>query len=298
MEGLLGSRRLTVGGDRLGHLADCNELLQDTDLLRRRMAEDGYLLIRGLLNPDNVQSARTCLLENLAANGQLDVVAPMEKAIINPGANGSFLGGRTDISHSKRVLSVVEAPELFHFFSGLLGHDALTFDYKWLRVVGANGFTGAHYDIVYMGRGTQELYTCWIPLGDVEFNLGPLAILVGSHNLESYRRIRDTYGRMDVDRDNVEGWFSSEPVDISDKYGGKWCTTEFKMGDVIIFGMHTMHCSLVNTTNCFRLSCDVRFQRSDEPTDERWIGDRPIGHYAWGKKPGITMEAARERWRV
>ncbi len=298
MEVLLGSRRLTVGSKQLGLLTDSSDFLGQNEQLRSRMAADGYLLLRGLLDPGDIAAARIHLLQNLAANDQLDTSVSLSEAVIKTGAHGAFLGGRTDVSHAQPVLRVVEASELFGFFSGFLGHDSLTFDYKWLRVVGTNGFTGAHYDIVYMGRGTQELYTCWIPLGDVSYDLGPLAVLVGSHRLESYQRIRDTYGRMDVDRDNVDGWFSSEPLEIAEKYGGQWCTAEFTAGDVIVFGMYTMHCSLVNTSNRFRLSCDVRFQRSDEPTDERWIGEHPIGHYAWGKKPGVTMNDARERWKV
>ena len=47
------------------------------------------------------------------------------------------------------------------------------------------------------------------------------------------------------------------------------------MGDALIFGMYTMHGSLSNTTGRFRLSCDTRYQRADEPVDERWIGENP-----------------------
>lgn len=298
MEVTLGTKRLEVGSNQLGLLHSCNDVLHNVDALRTRMEEDGYLVMRGLLNEVDVRAARAHLLDNLMQNDQIDERWPLDDAVIKPDRHGAFLGGRTDISHSRPFLDVVESPELFGFFASFLGHDALTFDYKWLRVVGTNGFTGAHYDIVYMGRGTQKLYTCWIPLGNVAFDQGPLAILVGSHKGDGFQRVRDTYGRMDVDRDNVEGWFSSDPLEMVDRYGGKWHTSDFKAGDVVVFGMYTMHASLVNTTNRYRLSCDVRFQRSDEPTDERWVGDRPIGHYAWGKQPGVTMEEARERWKV
>ena len=33
-------------------------------------------------------------------------------------------------------------------------------------VVAGEEFTGAHFDSVYMGRGSQDLMTTWIPLGD------------------------------------------------------------------------------------------------------------------------------------
>ena len=75
-------------------------------------------------------------------------------------------------------------------------------------------------------------------------------------------------------------------------------TSSFEMGDVLIFGMYTMHASLDNTTNRFRLSTDTRYQRADEPVDERWIGDNPIAHYAWTKGETVPMEEMRKRWGV
>ena len=68
----------------------------------------------------------------------------------------------------------------------------MTYDYKWLRVVGPGNFTGAHYDIVYMGRGTPNVLTCWTPIGDIPLKMGPLAILVGSHRFE---HMKETYGQ-------------------------------------------------------------------------------------------------------
>src|SRR5262249_11392746 len=151
-------------------------------------------------------------------------------------------------------------PRIMGFFDRLYGEKCTTFDYKWLRFVTTGATTGLHYDIVYMGRGSQRLNTVWTPLGDVDFASGPLAILLGSHNLPSYQKVRDTYGRMDVDRDLVDGWFSNDPCELVDRFGGQWGTTEYRAGDALIFGMQMMHASLVNTTNRFRISCDTRYQ--------------------------------------
>jgi ectoine hydroxylase-related dioxygenase (phytanoyl-CoA dioxygenase family) len=181
------------------------------------------------------------------------------------------------------------------FLSDFLGAPALTFDYKWLRTHRTGDFVGAHYDIVYMGRGTHNLYTVWTPLGDVPLNKGPLAILEGSQHFE---RIKETYGKMDVDRDHVTGAFSDDPLDMIERYGGRWLTTEYQMGDALIFGMFTMHGSLNNMTNQYRISSDTRYQRADEPVDERWVGEHPIAHYAWLQGETVPMEEARKRWGV
>lgn len=44
------------------------------------------------------------------------------------------------------------------------------------------------------------------------------------------------------------------------------------------FRMDTIHGSIDNTTQRIRLSTDTRYQRSDEPADESWVGENPIGH--------------------
>jgi hypothetical protein len=295
MNVLMGTRELELGGRYLGTLRDANELMDDVLALRRRMAEDGYLLIRKLHDPQKVKAARGVILANLNANGQIDLAHPVQEGAIAPNARGSFLGGAKAITHTPEFLEVVEAPELLQFFSDFLGAPALTFNYKWLRSVGHGDFTGAHYDIVYMGRGTHNLYTLWTPLGNVPYEKGPLAILQNSHHLE---RLKETYGQMDVDRDHVTGWFSDDPLEMVERYGGRWLTTEFEMGDALIFGMYTMHGSLNNVTHQFRISCDTRYQRADEPVDERWVGENPIAHYAWTKGETVPMQEARRRWGV
>jgi hypothetical protein len=83
-----------------------------------------------------------------------------------------------------------------------------------------------------------------------------------------------------------------------DRHGGQWQTSAFKAGDVLIFGMFTMHGSLNNTTNLFRLSTDTRYQLASEPVDERWIGEDPIAHYAWTKGETVPMEVVRAKWGV
>lgn len=286
---------LELGSRYLGTLREANDILHDAAALQARMEEDGYLLIRDLHDTEKVLAARRMLLENLDKNEQLDRSYPMMDAVVKPGARGAFLGGSKTLTRDPAFLAMVESPEIMGFFAHFLQSDVLTFDYKWLRLVAPGDFTGAHYDIVYMGRGTHNLYTCWTPIGDVSYELGPLAICVGSHRFE---KIRETYGQMDVDRDKVTGWFSNNPYELVDTFGGQWQTAEFAAGDVLIFGMYTMHGSLTNVSNRFRLTCDTRYQRASDPVDERWIGENPIAHYAWQQGETVSMEAARKKWNV
>lgn len=245
----IGKHELEMGGNYLSTLREANDDLNDMQKLQARMEEDGYLLIRGLHDVEKVQAARRMLLANLDQNGQISHEYPLDLAVPAPGARGGFLGGSKATTRSPAFLNLVESPEVMGFFARFLQADVLTFDYKWLRVVGPGDFTGAHYDIVYMERGTQNLYTCWTPIGDVTYDMGPLVVLAGSHRGAEFARVRETYGKMDVDRDHVTGAFSNDAVDMVDRFGGQWQTTEFRAGDALIFGMYTMHGS-VNRNFC------------------------------------------------
>ena len=150
----------------------------------------------------------------------------------------------------------------------------------------------AHHE---RARGTTNLYTVWTPLDDVTYDMGPLVILAGSHQFDA---VKETYGKMDVDRDHVTGHFTNEPIEMVDQYGGQWQTSEFSMGDVIILGMHTMHGSINTTSNRFRISTDTRYQLATDPVDHRWVGENPVAHYAWTEGKTVSMEEMRRKWKV
>lgn len=283
---------------QFGELKDSSPLVGDPDALRARFHEEGYLYLPDLIDPEKVLGARRRVMEYMAEREALVPGEPVFEGVMPKGGKSVNLIGQNPATRDPEVLRALEAEELFEFFTSFYEEEPLTFDFKWMRAVGNEKFTGSHYDVVYMGRGSKHVNTVWIPLGDVPIEHGTLAICEGSHKAPEFERLRRTYGQMDVDRDNVSGWFSENPQEIVEKFGGRWLTANFKPGDILTFGLYTLHASTTNTTNRFRLSCDVRFQPKSEPTDERWVGDSPMGHYAWGKTPSITMEEARARWGV
>ena len=163
------------------------------------------------------------------------------------------------------------------FLEQFLGGPVRTYDYLWLRTVHVGGATGCHYDIIYTGRGTPNLYTAWIPIGKMPLTDVSLMILENSHKLED---LRATYGKGDVGRDKNVGWLSKNPVEVQEKYGGRWHTADFKIGDLLVFTMFTLHCSLDNRppVNRIPLTSDSRYQLASESVDDRWIGIDPAAH--------------------
>jgi ectoine hydroxylase-related dioxygenase (phytanoyl-CoA dioxygenase family) len=269
----VGNRELEMDGEQLTELRSSNDILHDKQALRERMEEDGYLLIRGFHDRDKVLEARTSILEKMAQMGKLDRDTQLEDGVMADGSKTIFMGGTNE--DLPALLNVLNGEHIMRFFDEFIGEQSLTYHYKWLRAVGKGDFTGAHYDIVYMGRGTQNVYTVWSPLGDVSYEMGGLAICLGSHRFE---KLKQSYGSKDSDRDGI-GHYTDDPLVITEKFGGKWATTEFQAGDVLIFGMFLMHCSLENTTNQYRISVDARYQSASEQVDERWSGKKPKGHH-------------------
>jgi len=291
---------MPLPSERLGLLREANALLDDPDALRERLATDGYLFIRGLHDPDQVLQARQELLERIAASGKLDPNRPLLAAGIPPAGRGAFFGktSEDEVKSAPAFQALVRSPRLLRFFSELFATPAMTYDFQWLRLVGTGDHTGAHLDNVYMGRGSARLHTVWTPIGDCPAEQGTLAIAVGSHRAPGLARVRETYGRMDVDRDRVSGWFADDPLELSERFGVQWATADFRAGDALVFGMFTLHASLTNTTDRFRLSCDTRYQPAADPADERWIGATPKGHYGWNAGPQVAMAVKRQEWGV
>jgi hypothetical protein len=276
---------------KLGTLRDSSALADDPAALRARMSEDGYLFLPGYLDREVVRAARQEIFGKLARLGALDPAAPLLDAIAAPRSERrdyAEAGWKDQAAFAKDLRTGTAIRELCHrgriigFFEAFLGGEVRPLDYIWVRTVRVGGATGCHYDRVYMGRGTPNLYTAWIPIGDVPRSDGALLILQNSHRLEE---LKQTYGAIDVDRDREKnpyggGWLSTNPIEVQQRYGGRWLTTDFQAGDLLIFTMVTLHCSLDNQSpvNRIRLSSDSRYQLASDPVDERWVGEDPIAH--------------------
>ncbi len=290
--------RVTMAGHELvfGETISCpraaNDIQEDTEALQARIEEDGYLLIRDFYDRETVLAARIDILEQLSEQGRLAVDAPLEQGVIGLESAGAVL--RNDVVVKMRnYLRVVNSARILTFFERFLGGPVLTLDHKWPRAVSRGVSTGAHYDIVFMGAGTNELYTVWTPLDDISLEMGPLAFCPGSNRLD---KLRSTYGTADAHNDLTDGHLSRDPHDLIDRLGVRWASTPFRAGDVMIFGMYFLHGSLDNVSDRFRISTDNRYQLASEPVDERHMGPHPDQiPKAENRK---TMAEMRQKWGI
>lgn len=293
--------RLDTSPEAFGELRDSSYLAGDGESLRVRIEEDGYLFLRGYLRREEVLAARREIVERLAAEGVLEPGTDPMDAIIRQGAESSF---RADLARNNvPLVHLLYGDRMMEFYACLFGEPVRHFDFTWLRAVSPGGSTPPHCDVVYMGRGTREkLRTAWVPLGDASLRLGGLMILENSHlqheRLRHYlERDVDTYcanGRhaaeIESGRKHWEwsGALAKDPASLREKLGGRWLTTDFEAGDLLTFTMYTVHASIDNASaNVLRFSSDSRYQPASLPADERWIGEKPIGHSLAGKRGRI-----------
>lgn len=291
--------QLDTSDEKFGLLHDSSDAETDFVELRRRFETDGYLYMKGYLDRQQVLNARASLTDGLADAGVLDENYPRIDGICKPGSGYVFKPELTN--NNPKIQELLYAGRLPDFYRQFYAEEIRHYDFTWLRAIGPGKGTNPHCDLPYMGRGTHKHMTCWLPYGDISFELGGLMVLEGSHKrmdlLESYV-YRDVDGYCENKPKDVEaaksgkwaftGTLSHNPPAVVNKFGGRWLTTEFEAGDFITFGMFLVHASLDNRTeNRLRISSDARFQRASEPIDERWVGVNPPGHTLAGKRGRI-----------
>lgn len=324
----LGDVDVAFPSPQLQPINDSSPLLTCGDggvALRDALARDGYLYLRGALAREDVLAAREVVLDHLRTKGD---VFEGDSSVLMEGCSVGCLPmmeGVNALTHHPHMQRVLNGPQLRAVVAAALdtAPDALlTFDYKWLRAVGRRTFTGVHCDSVYMSRGTPQLLTCWIPLeASATLDLGALALCRASHRLPGLRRLRETYGCFDTEAEagfQGSGWLTSDPFEVTAlEPSAQWVAGDYTAGDVIVFGMLTLHMSTANLTDRVRISCDVRFQRAEEPVDDRYMGtmedmrdkqlERKKGG-AWAVSADaassvlppavVTMAQLRERWGI
>jgi len=294
----LTSHKIRVDPKSVDLMRDSSGIRDDMVRLRERIDHEGYLYLPGFLDPNLVMDARRSITDKLAAEGSLDPAFPAIQAIIRPGKDLIF---RSDLTiKDAAIAKLLYSGKLVNFFTRFLGGEVRHFDFTWMRTVGPGRASPPHCDIVYMGRGTQNLFSAWTPLGDVPFDEGGLMVLERSN---TNQRLRETYCTMDVDsycsnrtgRLSKDWWamkgnggaLNRNPNVIRGSIGGHWRTADYKCGDVVLFSAFTVHCSADNHTNKVRLSVDSRYQLANDPIDERWVGESPVGHGPLGKRGRI-----------
>ena len=298
-------RELDTSPKAFGYLTESNDILDQPDALRHRLEEDGYIYVRDFFDPELILAGRRSIFERIAREGRLDPDYDLMEGVVHPAEINidAAISFRPDLAAAnEEIRRVVFGPEICEFYAGLFDEPIRHLDYIWCRLMGPGHGTAAHCDWVYMGRGSKQLLTCWIPYVDIPLEVGGLIMLEKSH-LQADRIAK--YMSKDVDafcennpgqvqsvategKWSFPGWLSKHADTLPEKFQTRWLTTpEWKIGDFITFRMDLIHGSLDNQSNRVRFSTDTRYQPATHPADERWIGPNPLGHSLAGKRGRI-----------
>ncbi len=269
-----------VPADQLGQLVEVTDWQHQRDQLPALLQRDGYVLLRGALGKDAVLQARRDVLQRLGAVGE--VAEPVDAAVatgtsrraaLHPDLNAFWRG----VCESPLLRAVTHGTALAEVSATLLGGVTKPFDFLWLRTMLEGRASPLHFDHVYMNRGSSNLVSAWVPLGDVPVISGPLVVVEGSNRFDD---LAARYRGVDVDRDGLPGSFPQDAVAFAAGRGARLLTSDFSAGDVILFDMFTLHGSCDNRMGGgrLRLSCDVRWQLAADAEDDRWFGNPPRGH--------------------
>lgn len=286
--------------EHFGEMNDCTDLLNDPGQLREHVRSKGYIYLPGYLGRERVLKARRAFIDFLVRADALDpAYDPMEGVLRTPhrapGLNGGTLQRMLPDPDWRHVHAVLYEGAMLDVTRMLVDGDVRHYDFTWARLVNPGPATQIHSDVVYMGRGTHELFTAWTPMGDNGYDTGGLLVLEGSND---HAGLKKSYWQSDVDAFCVnkpdatkwgKAWGTTGSLNGTAKQlrrslkCDRWLSADFKMGDVVLFNCYTVHGGTDNRSNKVRLSTDTRYQRADLPVDERWVGENPVGHGEAGR---------------
>ena len=267
-------------GTRVGGAPRQRAVAADGAELRRRLAADGYVFLRGALDVGEVQAARVEVFERLVAVGEIrppaieGISTGESRRAETVGDLGAFW---KSVSEGPALRRVTHGPRLGTVLARIVGEPVRAHDYMFLRAAPLGRTTGLHFDYPFFTRATERVYTTWVPLGDVPATDGPLVIVEGSHRFtDLHDRVRGFDVVYDTSR---KAQLATDFAEFADGRNCRILTADFRAGDICVFGMFTLHGSLDNHSPVgrVRLSCDVRYQPATEPIDPRYFGPNPGG---------------------
>jgi hypothetical protein len=260
---------------RAGELIDSSALVGDWRALRARIASDGYVFVRGLFDRTTIEAVGSAGLAALQAAGWTaagpnPVSAPPQLPIRAVKMRDAFGDrGYTRILADPGFNQIPFRAPLADLMAQILGPDGFCYPLKLPRVVyPADLVPRQPGNVVHKDYGSvQDMFTCWVPLGQVPRTLGGLAVKPGSQHTTRFR-----------------------PHQLNHLESG-WATADYKAGDVLVFHCLTTHAALPNRQTRMRFSAEYRWQLADQPAPRRLVIG-PQGH-----EIGSRMFAGAPWWR-
>ncbi len=290
-----------VPSSLIHEMVDSAPLLDNPTALRARLAEDGYLYLKGVVDRDVVMAARQEVFQRLVAVGEIkepaiDGIATgdSKRKDLEPDL-GAFW---RSVSEGKKLRAASNGRDMQRIMSLVFGEPARNQDYIFLRAGALGRATGLHFDYPFFTRAHDKVCTVWMPIGDVPVEDGPVVVVEGSNK---YRDLIDPMIGFDISTDSSrKADFGADAISFAQSRGTRLLTRNFEAGDICLFGMYLAHGSLDNHSpiHRVRLSCDLRWQPASLPLDDRYFGDPPKGTTGAGYGELNGAKPLTQDWHV
>ncbi len=266
-------------------LIDSSPIRQDTEALRQRADQDGYLLFRGLLPANDVIDTREQVLDCCERHRFFS------SPIVHDDGTMDLDRLRAYYEEAYRLRSVHALPKhaaIVDVYTRLFGRKAVPHARTVLRTMpyGTRQVWPVHQD--YLNVGTHnEVWNSWMPVGDCPSDLGAIWMLPGSHRLGV--RGNHLLDEKELFFEATGDLFNHPPA------GFHWQTDDLNTGDVIMFNSLTFHRGGPNQRpDEFRISIDNCIQ----PIDTDFIAGAFELHTGdFGKfNQGVGWDQIYEEW--
>lgn len=225
-------------------LRDANRTVGHPAETLQMMDEDGYVFFHDVLDLGAVGRLRQRFMDVLVDWGYVD---PGAAEPIWNGKDLSDFPVKIEPLHDARVWEeFVADPAIEAFFTKLLGAPPFWLEITEYRIMAPgetlppDPFIGRHQDAFY-NQG-MECFTCWVPLMEIDENIGGLALNPGLHKGDFFH-----------DRDDPPQ-YRIPPGVLPDN----WHRSLYRPGDMVMFHKMIPHTGLANTSDRFRMSMDIR----------------------------------------
>ena len=245
--------------DILHPMLDSSDQRENAAELQRRLAKDGYLLFRRVLGRDKLLKLREQITDILAElkwiAGGAEQTRARVMALAYREGEAEYFEALDRLVKLEDLYALAHDESLTRILKNALGDSVFPHPLSITRLVfpGHPEITTPPHQDYRNNQGTPNLTASWIPLGDCSQHEGGLAILEGSHRCGL---LPIQYHLGPGNRGVIL------PPGLAEL---RWVSTDFKLGDVLLFPALTVHSALHNThSDNMRLSVDFRHQLEGE----------------------------------
>ncbi|MCC7357943.1 MAG: phytanoyl-CoA dioxygenase family protein [Anaerolineales bacterium] len=227
-----------------------------------RFREKGYLVVKGLVPPDDVAEMNAFMDDMLAGRRAISGALIMKDLGQKPGSPGEWL--RAHMLHRRSPIHerFLLHPRTLDVLQALIGPDLLALQSMlFFKQPGQPG-QGYHQDAYYLPTFPDTLCGAWLALTPATRQNGCLYFAVGSQNEPVYPDPRGTGQALSQNFSDLGTIEHPSATDESlnglsrvvKKYAGRADAVEAEPGDVVFFGGHVVHWSYTNQADFPRRS--------------------------------------------